>query len=177
MSQNSGLSLLELVVVIGVVSMVLALGVPAFEQIIHTNRLVAEANKMIRTVHLAKNEAAKHNREVVICPSLDGSKCVGNLSAWQDGWLLFVNLDRDRPVAIDDGEPRLLAHRVSPTVNVVANRMSFAFHHFAKRSTNGTIVFCSAQGKSAPRAVVVSYTGRPRVARTRTDGRPYACEH
>lgn len=176
MSINSGISLLELVVAIIIIGLLLGLGVPAFERMTQSNRLTAEANSLVRAVHLAKNEAAKHYREVVLCPTLDGVACDG-ISAWTSGWVLFVNEDKDRPPRIDAGESRLLEHRVPSSVEVVANRSSFAFHHFAKRSTNGTVIFCSAQKKSPARAVIVSYTGRPRVDTVRTDGKPYLCEH
>ena len=177
MSRDAGLSLTELVFTVGLASIILALALPALEQTVRVNRLVAEANKLVRAVHLAKNEAAKHYREVVICPSFDGSACANDKTAWQQGWLVFVNLDKDRPARVGENEPILLAHRVLPHVEVSANRTNFAFHHYARRSTNGTIVFCSAQKKALAKAVIVSYTGRPRVASTRTDGQPYRCEH
>ena len=41
--------------------------------------------------------------------------------------------------------------------------------------TNGTLIFCDRAGRARPRALVISYTGRPRVAYEDTRGRPYRC--
>lgn len=177
MSPTCGLTSLELLITIGLAGLLLALAAPAFEQTIRSNRLVAEANQLVRAVHLAKNEAAKHFREVVICPSSDGRACSDDIAAWAQGWLVFTNFDQDSPPARDESEPLLLAHQLMPSVTASANRLSFGFHQYSMRSTNGTVIFCNVRAESQGRAVVVSYTGRPRVASVRTDGRPYGCEH
>lgn len=177
MSKPTGLSSLELLITIGIVSMLVALAAPALDDVIWSNRLVTETNKLVRAVHMAKSEAAKHYRETVICPSTDGMRCAREISAWAYGWILFVNLDEDGPPVRDENEPVLASHRLSPNVTAKANRHSFDFHHYAVRSTNGTVIFCSPNKNIAARAVVISYTGRPRVASTRTNGKAYRCDH
>lgn len=176
MSSQNGFSLLELLLTMSLVGLLLSLGVPHLHNILRSNAVSVEVNKLIRTVHLAKVEAAKHYREVVVCPSADQAQCADDVSAWRRGWLLFVNLDHDIPARVDQGEPLLLAHRVAEGVLVVANRARFKFHHYALRSTNGTVVFCSKPEPSVSKAVVISYTGRPRAANKRRDGNPYDCK-
>ena len=88
---------------------------------------------------------------------------------------MFNNRDRDEPPKIDDGEPVLQVHRTSDRVRVTANRHGFTLRGTEKRATNGTIVVCDRAGRVAPKALVVSYTGRPRVAFETTDGEPYVC--
>ena len=43
------------------------------------------------------------------------------------------------------------------------------------RATNGTFVFCDRNYRIVPRALVVSYTGRPHVAVHTTDSELYSC--
>jgi hypothetical protein len=43
------------------------------------------------------------------------------------------------------------------------------------RATNGTFVVCDAAGRVPAKALVISYTGRPRVASKTTRGNPYEC--
>ena len=57
---------------------------------------------------------------------------------------------------------------------ITANRASFQFRPFFWRSTNGTVTFCDERGVAAARAVIVSYTGRPRVS-DRGPGRALTC--
>ena len=45
------------------------------------------------------------------------------------------------------------------------------------RATNGTLVVCDARDRAEARAVIVSYTGRPRVAWEDAAGKPYDCAH
>ncbi len=60
---------------------------------------------------------------------------------------------------------------------VTANRYSFAFRTTVLRTTNGTLIFCDKARLASPVALIVSYTGRPRVSRIDRSGKPYKCAH
>lgn len=114
-------------------------------------------------------------RQVVsICPSNDGSRCAPGRD-WSRGWIMFNNRDRDEPPRIDPDEPVLQVHEVGSDLRITANRRGFTLRATQKRATNGTIVVCDAASRVAPKALVVSYTGRPRVAFQTPRGKPYAC--
>jgi type IV fimbrial biogenesis protein FimT len=89
--------------------------------------------------------------------------------------MMFENLDRDEPPQVDPGEPILRRQTVDPRVIVRANRRGFTFRATLKRATNGTLVVCDVQERIPARAVVVSFTGRPRVAGQTTTGLAYDC--
>ncbi len=170
-----GFSLLELLVTLGLITLIVTSGVPAFNRTIHAARLNAEVNTLIRAVHIARSEAVKRNGEAVICPSHDGLSCVQDAGAWTSGWLVFANQHKESPPEINNSDSILVFHQVHPAIRITANRRWFVFHNYAKRSTNGTVIFCPTASKILPRAVVISYTGRPRSARRRSDGRPFLC--
>ena len=88
--------------------------------------------------------------------------------------MVYVNLDDAYPPQRSETEPLLYAHDAEITGTVISNRPYYEFRP-GRRSTNGTIVFCDSRGAAAARAVIVSYTGRPRVARVDADGRPLKC--
>lgn len=169
-----GFSLYELLITITIVGTVAALGVPTFGSILADNRLRADVDALFHAVHLARQESVYRRRVIVLCPSVDGLSC-GQGPDWSQGWIMFINLDRDLPARVDAGETVLRRHRVDPGNIVTANRASFAFRSTALRATNGTFVFCDPAGRTAARALVISYTGRPRVARTDRHGRAYEC--
>ncbi len=177
MHAKPGYSLLELLVTMGIVAIVVTGGIPLMRQSIHSSRLSAEINAFVSGVQVARSEAIKRNAAAVLCPSVDGASCTLAPDAWEAGWLVFANDDRDSPPEIDPDEIILAYHSISKGLQVSANRPMFVFRSHAHRSTNGTVVFCPAQQPPEPRAVVISYTGRPRSARRRNDGRPYSCEH
>ena len=169
-----GFSLYELIITIGVVALVMSLGVPSFGRMLANHRLKVEVDALFHAVHLARKESVVRRRAVTLCPSSDGQDCVPGFD-WSDGWILFVNLDRDAPATRDAGEPLLQRFSVSSHNQVTANRRSFSFRTTALRATNGTFILCDKARRASPRALVVSYTGRPRVSRIDRSGNPYTC--
>jgi len=69
----------------------------------------------------------------------------------------------------------LSVYQTAAAVTIRANRERFRFRPNYRRGTNGTIRFCDRRGSAAARAVIVSYTGRPRVAATTASGEPLPC--
>jgi type IV fimbrial biogenesis protein FimT len=171
---TGGYSLYELIITIALVALVMALGVPSFGKMVADHRLKVEVDALFHAIHLARKESIVRRRAVTLCPSTDGRNCLQGFD-WSSGWIMFVNLDRDAPAARDLGEPVLQQFSVSLHNEVVANRRSFSFRTTALRATNGTFIFCDKARRAAPRALIVSYTGRPRVNRNDTRGRPYEC--
>ena len=169
-----GYSLYELLITMGVFALVLTLGIPSFGKIVANHRLRVEVDALFHAVHLARKESIVRRRAVTLCPTHDGEHCAGGFD-WSDGWMMFVNLDRDRPARRDDGEPVLRHHTAILHNEITANRRSFSFRTTALRATNGTIVVCDRTRRVAPRALIVSYTGRPRVSLTDRRGRPWNC--
>lgn len=170
----AGYSLLELVMTLAVAALVLTLGLPSFGSLVADKRLHAEVDALFHAIHLARKSSIVRRRVVSICPSADGQSC-GELDDWSHGWILFANADRDEPPEVDEGEDVLQVHTVDERVRIAANRRAFTLRATQLRATNGTLVFCDRAGRATARALVVSFTGRPRVAREDTRGRPYAC--
>jgi type IV fimbrial biogenesis protein FimT len=169
-----GYSLYELIITIGLVALVMSLGVPSLGRMLADHRLKVEVDALFHAVHLARKESIVRRRAVTLCPSRDGQNCEPGFD-WSDGWIMFVNLDRDAPAVRDSDEP--LLQRFSGILHnqVVANRRSFSFRTTTLRATNGTFIFCDKVRRAAARALIVSYTGRPRVSRIDRSGNSYKC--
>ena len=173
-STLQGFSLYELIVTIGLVALVLTLGLPSFGGIIANHRLRVEVNALFHAIHLARKESIVRRRVVTLCPTRDNFACERDLD-WSGGWMMFVNRDRNGDGQRDPDEPILQVFKVDPANRIVANRMSFSLRSTELRATNGTMIFCDRAGRAAPRALVISYTGRPRVSRPDRRGKPYKC--
>lgn len=169
-----GYSLYELVVTLAVAAVVLTLGLPSFGALAADQRLRTEAMALFHAVHLARKSSIARRRVVSLCPSTDGERCTGGQD-WSGGWIAFANVDRDEPPQRDPGEPVLVRHAVNERVRIAANRRGFTLRATHLRATNGTLIVCDRAGRARARAVVVSYTGRPRVARADAAGQPYDC--
>jgi type IV fimbrial biogenesis protein FimT len=172
--RSEGHTLLELVTALALAAVVLGVGIPSFERLALDARRTAAVNAFVTAVQLARSEAAKRARPVVLCKTVELERCGGTEIGYDAGWMVFVNEDDVRPPHRSAQEPLLFAHRPAFEGTIEANRALFEFRPFRTRSTNGTVTFCDRRGPQAARAVIVSYTGRPRVSES-GPGRELAC--
>jgi type IV fimbrial biogenesis protein FimT len=169
-----GHTLFELLLTLTIASVVLVVAVPSVGAMVARSRQSAEINALFHAVHLARKESIMRRRVVSLCPSRDGRQCQPGLD-WSGGWLMFENRDRDEPPMVDGGEPILQVHASRDSVRLSANRRGFTLRATFLRATNGTFVVCDRAGRIPPKALVVSYTGRPRVALETSAGDAYDC--
>jgi type IV fimbrial biogenesis protein FimT len=173
---SRGFSLLELLMTVTLAALVLVIGLPSLGDLAADKRLRAESDALFHAVHLARKASIVRRRVVSLCPSNDGRRC-GDGTDWARGWILFADADRDEPPQVDEGEDILRVHAVDERVLIEANRRAFSLRSTELRATNGTLVICDRAGRAEPRALVVSYTGRPRVARENSRGDAYRCSN
>lgn len=83
---TSGFTLLELLITVVVLSIVVSIAFPSFQASIERNSVEASLSEFAASLRLARTEAIKRGRLVVVCPSDDQVSCSGN---WRDGWLVF----------------------------------------------------------------------------------------
>lgn len=173
-TRQQGYSLYELIITTLVMATVLTAGVPSFSAMMARQRQHAEINALFHAVHVARKESIMRRKVVSLCPSRDGNSCVPEKD-WSQGWIMFENSDRDSPPKVDEGEALLQHHQIASNIKIQANRKGFNQRSVFLRATNGTFVFCDPAGRIPARALVISYTGRPRVALKTTRGKPYSC--
>lgn len=171
---GNGYTLYELLLTLALAAILIGLAAPSFMSILAKQRQTTELNALFHAVHLARKESIMRRKVVSLCPSTDGTRCTPGRD-WSAGWLMFENTDRDSPPIVDSGERVLSRHRVSESIRLTANRSGFTFRATFLRATNGTFVACDAERRISPKALVVSYTGRPRVARHTRSGELYSC--
>ncbi len=172
--QSQGFTLFELMITVMLVAILAGIAIPSFAASIARQRQRVEIDALFHAIHLARKESIMRRKVVSLCPSLDGDACADSRD-WSGGWLMFENKDRDSPPRIDAGEPVLIRHKVGDNMIISANRKGFTLRATFLRATNGTFVFCDPQNRISPVALVVSYTGRPRVARHKTNRDLYSC--
>lgn len=172
--RQDGFTLYELMLTLALGALLTGLAVSSFSDIAARHRQGVEIDALFHAIHLARKESVMRRKVVSLCPSSDGQTCSAGMD-WSAGWIMFENADQDSPPVVDAGEPVLRRHRVDDQVTLVANRRSFTLRATYQRATNGTFVACDSAGRVPPKGLIVSYTGRPRVAFARPGGAPYSC--
>lgn len=174
MPRPAGYTLVECLLCLALVAVLAALSAPAISALRLESRMTAAVNDFIHGMHLARVAALTGGQEVALCRSTDGRRC-SNTGTWQDGFIVFINRDRDSPPQVDAGETLLTASGGAAGILIQANRSAFVFRPFGKRSVNGTLTFCDQRGPARARSVIVSYTGRPRAAAAVTSSGTFTC--
>ena len=87
--RSRGFTLVELVIALLILAILVAVGVPTFQDATLGSRLGSTANNLVVSLYLARSEAIKRNTIVRVCPSTDGTSCATS-SSWQTGWIVMA---------------------------------------------------------------------------------------
>lgn len=183
-SAHRGFTLVELMVTLGVAAILVGLAAPNLRVYMLNNRLTGGANDLLHSFNLARTEAIKRQAgNVVVCgtASVRVANPVCSYNTFR-GWIVFV--DTNGNWQNDAGDIVLERHSVlDPTITVKtdanANIVSYAPTGFANPGVaqipTGFMVLCDSRGVqpagagATARAVIISPTGRARVASSYND--------
>ena len=90
-SKERGFTLLELMVVIGIVAIMAAIAAPSFSSMINQNRLTRTKLMLANDMNMARSESIKRNVKMVVCPSNNvtpPTDCSGGTDWATNGWLI-----------------------------------------------------------------------------------------
>jgi len=108
-----GMTLIELMVVVAILGILLAVGIPSMRNMTETEAVRGHVNTFFSTLRYARSEAIRNRAQVVICPSNNSEStspsCSNGINdSWEKGWLVFVNRDGDTDYRYDLGTDTLL---------------------------------------------------------------------
>lgn len=173
---NDGWTLLELIIALAVASILAAFAVGGFRDA-RAAVVAADAHvKLQESLRLAGRASALDQLHYIVCSSADGLAC-DDAVAWERGWIVFADKDRnrqpdpDRPVLkrepdLGDG---LLVRGTRGRTRVV-----FQPGGGAAAGSNATFTLCDRRGPSRASTVVLSQRGAVRTGKPDT-ARAIAC--
>ncbi len=100
MERKRGFTIIELLITIVVATILLAIGVPSFQEFIKNNRISGQSNSLIISIQMARNEAIKRGTGSVLCASTDQATCSGN-DDWSTGWIVYSDVGQDGNLDLD----------------------------------------------------------------------------
>ena len=167
---QKGLSFVELLIVIAVAAILAAFAMPSLTDFLRNNRAVAQINDLQTSLNLARSEAIKRNTQVVICKSDNGTSCKDSGTAWQDGWIVFVDSNLDNQVT--NASDIIQVHQGLDGGNTLVftpTRVVYASSGLATSGTTGTFVLCDSRGANHAKGLIIGASGRARLAQDGDD--------
>ena len=165
-----GVTLIELLVTVAILTILLSLGVPSFQTFIAENRVKTATTDFMSSLNLARSEAIRRGVRVVVCKSSDPNAttpaCV-TTGTWAQGWIVFVDTNNDASHASTEKllQARDALDQVLASGNTnVASYVSFTSTGTTKLTSgspqNGTLTIC---GDTYQRQIIINDSGRIRV--------------
>ena len=100
---SAGFTMTELVMVMSIVAILAAIGIPSFKYVTASNRIASEINGLLGDMQFARSQAVKEGQSVTVCVSSNGTSCTGG-KAWQNGWIVFLDANFNQQVDVAAGE-------------------------------------------------------------------------
>lgn len=161
-----GFTVVELMIVVGVMGILLAVGLPGLQDTISRIGTNTQAKTLVSSLNFARSEAIKRGNLVSICSSSSGTDCVAD--AWADGWIVFVDNNSDANGAagsVDVGDEVLRVYQGlgGNTLTFTADLQQYDPQGFGTNAAARTFLLCPEDGNSAnAQSIEISLTGRGR---------------
>jgi prepilin-type N-terminal cleavage/methylation domain len=165
-SANRGYTVLELVVVMALICILAAVGLPSLQTLLERQRLATTVHRLSTQLALARNSAISSRVPVSACPSLGDGGCRAD-SDWSQGWIVYR--DPDQQGQPPDPGSILVQERMPATgsMTLLSSRGRRAVRFLAdgrSAGSNLTIRICGRDRRLFAE-VVVNNVGRVRSAR------------
>lgn len=114
-----GFTLVELMVTMAVAIILMAVGVPLFQQMLANNRVTGQTNSLVTAMTLARTQAVGRGAPVAVCAKASRDPAVlacGAVGDWVNGWLVFLDGAAATPLRVFEppsGTPALTASAAS----------------------------------------------------------------
>jgi len=165
LNKSYGLTLIELLIAMAIIGIIVAIGLPHFNNIIKNNTLITNTNVFVALINYARSEAVTRESNIVICATTDSTAAVPNCNSnnWEAGWVVFSDVG-NTPNNFDNND--VMLKRAASAATGITIRTTFAtvgrltFAKTGLASSAGVISFCDDRPIINSRAIAVSRVGR-----------------
>lgn len=153
---NSGFTLVELMVSLAVLGVLLAIGIPSFQETIRNQRMTSDANKLSGALSFTRLEAVRRGNVVHF-----GQRAAGD---WTGGYVAWVDADGD--ATWDAGEELRVWEPLSTTTTLTLGTAttSFVFSGTGEVDTGNTFTLCDDRSGETGRIITLLTSGLIRAA-------------
>tara|TARA_B110000091_G_scaffold205773_1_gene241836 strand:+ start:27 stop:626 length:600 start_codon:yes stop_codon:yes gene_type:complete len=163
MQKPKGFTLVELMVSCAILSILIVLIVPNFNEFIIKTRVDSQISQLHRLLLITRNSAINYNQNVTLCPLNKHLECTVN---WQDELSVFIDFN-DNGVLNPESNEKVIKVKAAVKYGdqlqygLKRNKIKFAA---TGRTTgwgsNGTFKLCPQRKRQFSRAIIVATSGR-----------------
>jgi len=170
--EDNGFTIVEMLVVIGVLGVLMSLAVPSLHNHIIAKQVDTASVRLLHHLSLARVESIRSAWPVIICPGSREAGCKTS-GSWTNGWFGFVDHDKNGQYA--PGEKLLFVSQSISKVDIRWRTPNWLrFNPQGEAWPNGHFKLCSTVA-TRRRAVIVYLSGRVRLADRSPSGQALAC--
>ncbi len=166
-----GVTLLELLLAMVVAAIVLAIATPSFRSVARRAAVLAATHEVMTALHATRTAAITRGLPGTVCLTTSTLACVVGRSGRGTGLRGWLEPTPRRAPRYDPGDPLIVAAALPAEIEIRGSRTSVTFWPAARAGTTNTLTVCDRLGVSPPEQVIISQSGRPRLAR----GNAVAC--
>jgi len=166
LSRLNGTTLIELMVAVGILAILGALGVPSFLSVITKARITSETNQLNGLIRFARFKAIEQEQLTILCPTSDYSLCH---SDWNAPKIVFIDVNHNNER--DPQEPMLMSMPKGNDSNQIYSRSkALKFYESGITASPASVRICpvSKEAKYA-RLLTVSLQGKVRLSSDKND--------
>lgn len=148
-----GLSLIEMLVVLTIVSILLSAAVPSYQELLRNQALKAAASEWMASIQRARSTAVRSGTTVDILAT--------QAQDWNRGWVVARDTNDNR--SLDSGEQKLHAYGPIPDnieVTLRFNGKPLQFRPSGRPAQSGHVLLAAG---ALRRKIIVNMLGRPRL--------------
>ena len=151
---SRGVTLIELFFGLGLVAVLAGLAAPGWRSALRAGAVRSATFELMAGLQQTRARSIVEARPGILCLSDSAGNCLGTEGP-ASAWASFLDVK---------GSPVPLAGRsLGAGVTLRASRPQLTFWPDARAASTGTLTICDTQGVAAPRAIVLSQTGRARL--------------
>lgn len=173
---QAGYSIYDLLITSAVAG-VLGLSAVGMTGLVQDARMTATINQLMGHLNLTRSEAIKRHTTMILCKSNNGVSCSRDAS-WNQGWVIFADDNNNHDV--DPGEAVVRVQQgLEGDMNLRYGETGT--YYYVRYNPSGeawpgaTFTFCDSRGAGKAKAVIVYWTGRPRVSSINSSNGSLSC--
>ncbi|MDH5488224.1 MAG: GspH/FimT family pseudopilin [Gammaproteobacteria bacterium] len=174
--RQTGFSLHDLIITSAVAG-VLTVSAIGMAGLVQDGRMTTKVNQLMADLSLARSEAIKRNSNIVLCKSADGKSC-SKAEAWNNGWIVFTDNNNNHVVDADETIIRVqqaLDEKLNLRYGETGTYYYVRYNPSGEAWPGATFSFCDNRGAEKAKAIIVYWSGRPRVSIKTSEGSPLSC--